>query len=577
MTQLPILSLLIFLPVIGALVLMLLVKTGTTDEQKAQSNKNAKILALSVSILTFAASLYALFKFDSSASGFQFSEKLPWITGYDINYHLGVDGISMLFIVLTTFLSIVCFLASWDSIKERVKLYLVSFLLLEALTIGVFCSLDFVLFYFFFEASLIPMFLIIGIWGGENRIYASLKFFLYTLLGSVFLLLALIYLYTQFQTTDVVDLFELAPTLPLNIQMILWFAFFASFAVKVPMVPFHTWLPDAHVQAPTAGSIILAGILLKLGAYGFIRFSLPMLPDATHQLAYIVYILSIIAVIYTSLVALMQEDMKKMIAYSSIAHMGFVTAGIFALNQQSIDGAIFQSISHGLVSGALFFGVGVLYDRLHTKKIDAYGGVATVMPKFAVYFMLFTMASIGLPGTSGFVGEFLIMLGVFKDSVITSALIATGVVLGAAYMLWLYKRVVFGEIVHEEVKTMPDLNAREVIIFLMLAVPTIFFGIKPNYITDITAQPVKNLVAQLGGVTDEIVDNKTIENSTTKNPSTEKPITEKSEVKTNNKTSEKPTAKSENKKEKSEKKPAKATDAAKKEVELNKDNKKTDK
>jgi NADH-quinone oxidoreductase subunit M len=485
------LSSLIFLPVVGALLVMLL----------AKSDKAAKVIGLVVSIATFIFSVCLLCCFDYSTSEFQFSEKFRWIEGYNINYHLGVDGISLLFIVLTTFLTVVCLLASWESVVKRVKLYVVAFLVLEALTIGVFCALDFVLFYFFFEASLIPMFLIIGIWGAEERIYAAFKFFLYTLLGSVFLLLAIIYLFVQFQTTDVVELFELAPTLTLTVQTILWFAFFASFAVKVPMFPFHTWLPDAHVQAPTAGSVILAGILLKLGAYGFIRFSLPMLPAASVDLSIVIYVLSVIAVIYTSLVALMQEDMKKMIAYSSIAHMGFVTAGIFALNQQGIEGAIFQSISHGLVSGALFLCVGVLYDRLHTKKIDRFGGAVSVMPRFALFFMLFTMASIGLPGTSGFVGEFLIMLGVFKDDIIVSALIATGVILGAAYMLWLYRRVMFGELVHDDVKGMSDINCREKFLFFIIALPVIFYGIAPNYITKVTDAPVKNLVSHINKFT----------------------------------------------------------------------------
>jgi NADH-quinone oxidoreductase subunit M len=387
-------------------------------------------------------------------------------------------------------------LASWNSIKKQPKEYMILFLLLEALVLGVFVSLDFLLFYFFFEASLIPMFLIIGVWGAENRVYAAFKFFLYTLFGSVFLLLAILYLYSQFGTTDIPTLSVQAATLPLNIQQILWLAFFASFAVKVPMWPVHTWLPDAHVQAPTAGSVILAGVLLKLGAYGFLRLSLPMLPLASEYFADFVYVLSCVAIVYTSLVALMQEDMKKMIAYSSIAHMGYVTAGIFSFNEQAIDGAIYQCLSHGIISAALFLCVGVLYDRMHTKKIDAYGGVVQKMPRFALVFLIFTMASVGLPGTSGFVGEFLVMLGVFKANITTAIFVTTGVVLGAAYMLWLTKRVIYGEIKNPEVGHLTELNKYEKYCLYPIAILAIIYGIAPWLITNDISVSVVNLLTK---------------------------------------------------------------------------------
>jgi NADH-quinone oxidoreductase subunit M len=487
---LPILSAITFLPLAGALLLAILVGK---DNDKA-----AKNFALWVSSVTFFTTVLLFLRFDNLNDGYQFTEKFEWISGSGIFYFLGVDGISIYLILLTALLIPICILASWNSIKERVKEYMILFLVLETLVIGVFVSLDFLLFYFFFEASLIPMFVIIGVWGAQNRIYAAYKFFLYTLLGSVFLLLAIIYLYTQFGTTDITALTLQAKELDLDVQKLLWLAFFASFAVKVPMWPVHTWLPDAHVQAPTAGSIILAGILLKLGAYGLIRLSLPILPDASIYFADFVFVLSVIAVIYTSLVALMQEDMKKMIAYSSVAHMGYVTAGIFALNQQGVEGAIFQMLSHGLVSGALFLCVGVLYDRMHTKEISKYGGVVQVMPRFALMFMIFTMASVGLPATSGFVGEFLVLVGVFKSDVFVSLLVATGMVLGAAYMLWLYKRVVYGEIENEDVKTLQDLDNYEKISLYTLGFLVVLYGVLPNFITNITGPSVSKLLTIYG-------------------------------------------------------------------------------
>ncbi len=486
--HIPILTTLTFLPLVGALLLALLIK----DE------KISRIFALWISLITFALSLFMLFKFDVSAEGFQMTEKFEWVDNSGIYYFLGVDGISLYLILLTTFLIPVCIISCWKSITTRVKEYMILFLILETLVIGVFLSLDMMLFYFFFEASLIPMYLIIGIWGGENRIYASYKFFLYTLLGSLFLLLAIIYLYLQADTTDITELYNFIPDLvDGRTQKILWFAFFASFAVKVPMWPFHTWLPDAHVQAPTAGSVILAGVLLKLGAYGFIRFSLPILPEASYDLRWFIYALSAIAVVYTSLVAIAQEDMKKMIAYSSIAHMGYVTAGIFSFNQQGIEGSLYQMLSHGIVSAALFLCVGVLYDRMHTKRIDKFGGVVSMMPRFALVFMIFTMASVGLPGTSGFVGEFLVLLGVFKDNMIVSAFIATGVVLGAAYMLLLYRKIVYGEITNPEVRMLTDINKYEKTVLYSIAILAIAYGIMPWLITDYSGPAIKQLLLSI--------------------------------------------------------------------------------
>lgn len=485
------LSTLILLPLIGAFVIMLFTR-GEGEQQASE----ARYIALFTTLITFCTSLLLWIGFDPSSAKFQFVEKADWFKDMGINYHLGIDGISLFMVLLTTFLMPFCILCSWKSVATRVRAFMVNFLILEAFVIGVFSVLDTVMFYIFFEGMLIPMYLIIGIWGGNRRIYASYKFFLYTLAGSVLFLVAIIYLYISFGSTDIPTLMEKSPSLALSIQQYLWLAMFASFAVKVPMWPVHTWLPDAHVQAPTAGSVILAGILLKMGAYGFLRFSLPMLPDASHYFAPFIFTLSVIAVIYTSLVALVQHDMKKLIAYSSVAHMGFVTIGIFTFNVQGIEGAITQMISHGLVSGALFLCVGVVYDRLHTREISSYGGVASVMPRYALLFMFFTMASVGLPATSGFVGEFLVLLGAFKASTYVAFGAATGVVLGAAYALWLYKRVVFGEITNEEVKTMPDVSVREILIFVPLVLAVLWIGLYPKPYIHAMEASVKQLIEQ---------------------------------------------------------------------------------
>jgi NADH-quinone oxidoreductase subunit M len=469
------LTILIALPLLGALLILLF--TRGDDERAANESR---YIALFTTLITFAASIPLWTGFDTTTAEFQFVEKHEWFPGMGIQYYLGLDGISLFMVLLTTFLMPICILCSWESIEKRVRGFMVNFLILEAFVIGVFCALDAIVFYIFFEGMLIPMYLIIGIWGGANRVYAAYKFFLYTLLGSVLFLIAIVYLYMSFGTTSIPDLIKSAPTLAPGVQNWLWLAMLASFAVKVPMWPVHTWLPDAHVQAPTAGSVILAGILLKMGAYGFLRFSLPMLPEASHHFAWLIYGLSIIAVVYTSLVALAQHDMKKLIAYSSVAHMGFVTIGIFTFNVQGIEGAIIQMISHGLVSGALFLCVGVVYDRLHTREISQYGGVASVMPRYALFFMIFTMASVGLPSTSGFVGEFLVLLGAWKASTLLAALTATGVVLGATYMLWLYRRVAFGEITNKEVSTMSDLGAREIAIFIPIVLLVMWIGIYPK-------------------------------------------------------------------------------------------------
>ncbi|NBO19427.1 MAG: NADH-quinone oxidoreductase subunit M, partial [Proteobacteria bacterium] len=456
------LTALILLPLLGALVILLFTRDGQAGADEA------RYIALFTTVVTFAASLLCWVGFDATTAEFQFVEKHAWFDGLNIFYYLGIDGISLFMVLLTTFLMPICILCSWKSIEKRVRAFMVNFLILEAFVIGVFCALDALMFYVFFEGMLIPMYLIIGIWGGQRRIYAAFKFFLYTFIGSVLFLVALMYLYNAFGTTAIPDLMKAAPFLAPHVQNWLWLAMFASFAVKVPMWPVHTWLPDAHVQAPTAGSVILAGILLKMGAYGFLRFSLPMLPAASHHYAGLVFFLSIMAVVITSLVALVQQDMKKLIAYSSVAHMGFVTAGIFAFNVQGIEGAIVQMISHGLVSGALFLCVGVVYDRMHTREITRYGGVVNVMPRYAAIFMFFTMASVGLPATSGFVGEFLILMGVYRASTLVAFFAATGVVLGAAYMLFLYRRVVFGAVANNEVAQLHEVNTRELTYFIPL-------------------------------------------------------------------------------------------------------------
>lgn len=485
----PILSTIIFVPLVAAFLIFVLARG---DE--AVVAKNAKLMALFTTGITFLLSLFLWFGFDRSTADFQFVEQVPWFPTLGINYHVGVDGISVLFVLLSTFLMPICIAASWFSVKKRVKEYMIAFLVLETMMVGMFAALDFVLFYLFFEAVLIPMFFIIGIWGGSDRkIYAAFKFFLFTLLGSVLMLVALVVMYLEAGTTDIPTLLDTA--FDSGLQTWLWLAMFASFAVKVPMWPVHTWLPDAHVEAPTAGSVILAGVLLKMGGYGFLRFSIPMLPEATADFTWLIYTLSIIAVIYTSLVAFVQEDMKKLIAYSSVAHMGFVTVGMFALTVEGIQGSIFQMLSHGVVSGALFLCVGVVYDRLHTRQISRYGGLVNNMPRYALVFMIFMLASVGLPGTSGFVGEFLVLIGTFKASTLAAALTATGLVLGAVYMLWLYRRVVFGRLVHEDAAKMTDLSRVELAMLVPLVLIVLWMGVMPNDVLSVTQASVENLVS----------------------------------------------------------------------------------
>ncbi len=490
------LSIVTFLPAMAALVLAIFLKGS--DEA---ANRNAKWLALFATSATFLASLLILAQFDPSVTEFQMVEETSWIMG--LSYKMGVDGISVLFVMLTTFCMPLVIAASWD-VSTRVKEYMIAFLVLETLMLGVFMALDLVLFYFFFEAGLIPMFLVIGIWGGANRIYASFKFFLYTLLGSVLMLVAMIAMYADAGTTDIVVLmnhsFATETFAVLGIQIIggmqtlLFLAFFASLAVKMPMWPVHTWLPDAHVQAPTAGSVVLAAILLKMGGYGFLRFCLPMFPVGSEVMAPLVYWMSAIAIVYTSLVALVQSDMKKLIAYSSVAHMGYVTMGIFAANRQGVDGAIFQMISHGFISGALFLCVGVIYDRMHTRDIDAYGGLVNKMPAYAVIFMFFSMANVGLPGTSGFIGEFLTLMGMFQVNTWVAMFATTGVILSAAYGLWLYRRVVMGDLIKESLKSITDMNWREKAIFTPLIAATLIFGVYPAPILDRIGPSVAALV-----------------------------------------------------------------------------------
>jgi len=485
----PLLTTLLVMPLIG---LIFVVFATGNPEQRAS---NAKLAALWVSVFTFAVSLLLLWNFDSNNPDFQFVETYEWLGG-GITYKLGVDGISIMFVILTTALMPIAILAGWGSIKTRVKEYLAAFLILETLMIGVFCALDMVLFYLFFEAGLIPMYLIIGIWGGKRRIYASYKFFLYTLLGSVLMLVAMIAMYLDAGTTDIAYLID-SHRFGADMQFWLWIAFFASFAVKMPMWPVHTWLPDAHVEAPTAGSVILAAILLKMGGYGFLRFSLPMFPNASDFFAPFVFVLSVIAVLYTSLVALRQDDIKKLIAYSSVAHMGLVTLGIFTFNIQGIHGGLVQMISHGIISGALFVCVGVVYDRMHTREIAAYGGLVNRMPVYALFFMVFTMANVALPGTSGFVGEFLALTGAFKVSPWAALGATAGVILSAAYMLYLYRRVIFGEIVKDSLKTIEDVTPREILILAPLVILTILFGVYPQPMLDISAASVEQLISQV--------------------------------------------------------------------------------
>jgi NADH-quinone oxidoreductase subunit M len=484
MTSWPILSVVIFLPILGAL----FIATLGDDESGV---RNARWAALWTTLITFAISLILLWRFDPSSAEFQFLEKRPWLGGA-INYSLGVDGISLPFVILTTALMPICIVASWTAIQRRVREYMIAFLVLETLMVGTFCALDLVLFYLFFEGGLIPMFLIIGVWGGPRRVYASFKFFLYTLLGSVLMLLAIMAMYWQAGTTDIPILMHHA--FPRSLQTWAWFAFLASFAVKMPMWPVHTWLPDAHVEAPTAGSVILAAILLKMGGYGFLRFSLPMFPEASQSLAPLIYALSVIAIIYTSLVALVQEDVKKLIAYSSVAHMGFVTMGIFAVTAQGLAGGIFQMISHGIVSAALFLCVGVVYDRMHTREIAAYGGLVNRMPVYAFAFMVFTLANVGLPGTSGFVGEFLTLIGTFRVNTWVATLATLGTILSAAYALWLYRKVIFGKLEKPSLFHIRDLGWREAVILAPLVILTIVFGVYPKPVLDISAASVAQLM-----------------------------------------------------------------------------------
>jgi len=480
----PILSSLILLPTVGALFLFF-------TKNKDGNNLTAKYVSLFTTIVNFLISIYLWIYFDQSTSNFQFIEERQWIDGF-VNYKVGIDGISILFIILTTFITPLCIISVNNSVKTRLRDFLIAILIMESFMIGVFCALDLVVFYLFFEAGLIPMFLIIGIWGGPKRVYSAFKFFLYTLLGSVLMLVAIISIYWITGTTDVIQLYEQG--IDTRYQNLLWLAFFSSFAVKTPMWPVHTWLPDAHVEAPTAGSVLLAAILLKMAGYGFIRFSLGLFPVASEIFTPLIYTLSVIAIIFTSLIALMQEDMKKLIAYSSVAHMGFVTLGIFTIQQQGIEGSIIQMISHGLVSAALFLCVGVVYDRMHSRLINSYGGIVAIIPKYSILFMLFTLAALGLPGTTGFIGEFLILMAAFKDNFLVAVIASLGVILGAAYMLWLYKRVVFGKLINVELKKMVDLNRSEYFILTCLAVPTLFFGFYPDPLINTIEISVNDLI-----------------------------------------------------------------------------------
>ena len=490
MQNFPLLSLLIFLPLVGAVLILVLARG---DE--AVVARNSRWTALWTSAVNFVLSLFIWVHFDTTTADFQFVEYAVWMPAFNINYKMGIDGISMLFVLLTTLLTPICVLSSWECIQNRVKKYMISFLVLETFMIGMFCSLDMVVFYIFYEAVLIPMFVMIGVWGGPGRVYAAFKLFLYTLLGSVLMLLALLAMYFTTGSTDISTL--MAYRFPVEMQIWLWLAFFASFAVKIPMWPVHTWLPDAHVEAPTAGAVMLAAVLLKFGGYGFLRFSLPMFPEASVMFTPLIYTLSIVAVIYTSLVALAQEDMKKLIAYSSVAHMGFVTIGTFTLTVQGVEGAIYMMLAHGIVSAALFLIVGVVYDRIHSRDISAYGGLVHRMPAYSLIFMLFMLASVGLPGTAGFVGEFLILVGAFKANTWVAALAATGLVLGAAYMLYLYRRVIFGKLTKDSLTAILDMNAREIAVFAPLVVLVIFMGVYPGPFLEIMHVSVTKLLTHV--------------------------------------------------------------------------------
>ena len=480
----PILSSLILLPTVGAIFLFF-------TKSNKEKNITVKYVALFTSLVNFFLSLYLWILFDQTKPDFQFVEEKVWIEGF-INYKVGIDGISILFIILTTFITPLCIISINNSIKTRLNEFLIAVLIMESFMIGVFCSLDLFVFYLFFEAGLIPMFLIIGIWGGVRRVYSAFKFFLYTLLGSVLMLIAIISIFWITGTTDVVELYDQG--IDVKYQNLLWLAFFSSFAVKTPMWPVHTWLPDAHVEAPTAGSVLLAAILLKMAGYGFIRFSLGLFPVASEIFTPLIFTLSIIAIIFTSLIALMQEDMKKLIAYSSVAHMGFVTLGIFTIQQQGIEGSIIQMISHGFVSAALFLSVGIVYDRMHSRLISTYGGIVSIIPKYSVLLMVFVLASLGLPGTSGFIGEFLILMGVFKINFLVAVLASIGVILGAAYILWLYKRVIFGDLINEDLKKMLDLNKSEFFILSCLAIPILLFGFYPEPLINTIEVSINNLI-----------------------------------------------------------------------------------
>jgi NADH-quinone oxidoreductase subunit M len=480
----PILSSITLLPILGAVFIFIF-------NNKNNENKNVIYVSLFTSVVTLFLAIFLWYVFDKNSSEFQFIEEKNWISGY-IKFKFGVDGISILFIVLTAFITPICIISCINSVKTRLKEFLIAILVLESFMIGVFCSLDLVIFYLFFEAGLIPMFLIIGIWGGPNRVYAAFKFFLFTLLGSVLMLVAIISIYWITGTTDVIEIFAIK--IPTEFQYILWLAFFSSFAVKMPMWPVHTWLPDAHVEAPTAGSVILAAILLKMAGYGFLRFSIGMFPVASEYFTPLIFILSTIAIIYTSLVALMQEDMKKLIAYSSVAHMGFVTLGIFTFTKQGIEGSIFQMLSHGLISAALFLCVGVIYDRVHSRLINSYGGLVNILPKYSLVFAVFMLGAVGLPGTSGFVGEILVLLGTFQKNFLVAILASIGVILGAAYMLWLYKRVIFGKLEKKELTELKDLNASESSILFLLAGLTLLLGFYPNLILDTIHVSVDKLI-----------------------------------------------------------------------------------
>ncbi|QQV75679.1 NAD(P)H-quinone oxidoreductase chain 4 1 [Rickettsia tillamookensis] len=495
MLQLPIISISIFLPLISVLYILLFI----SQSKKADKPIYVMYVAVLSSVLTFISTIYILIEFDSSNPAYQFVERYAWLDTIGLEFHVGVDGISIFFVALTSFLTLICIIGSLFTVKKYIKEYLVCFLLMESFCIGAFTSVNLLLFYLFFEAILVPMYIIIGVWGGENRIYAALKFFLYTFFGSVFFLLSLIYIYSKIHSFDLTYISELTDNIPLFAQQILWWAIFIAFAVKIPMIPFHTWLPDAHVQAPTSGSVILAGILLKLGGYGFLRVLMPLLPAASQEFAIYVIYLSVIAIIYASLVALAQKDMKKMIAYSSIAHMGYVTIGIFSFTEAGISGAVFQMLSHGVISSCLFLIVGTLYERLHTKEIAKYGGVASKMPVLATFFMIAMLGSVGLPGTSGFIGEFLSLLGIYKVNVIATFIAALGIILGAVYMLKLYKEVMLGEITNKEIMNFRDLYKYEIISIAPLILLIIYFGLMPSSVLNVFRLSVENLLVRFGG------------------------------------------------------------------------------